>query len=81
MLRSGINVRFRNDLGAQPASSLHDRIEIVDRKPQKDAVSRRRRVGVDEVGMVFHVPSVQLKKQLARARDSIVMVAMGMFGK
>jgi hypothetical protein len=76
MLGPRVDVRFFDDLRTQRASSLHDRVKIVYLKPQQDAVSRRRRVCVDEVGVIFLIPSVELKKQLTRARDPIVHVAV-----
>ena len=81
VLGSGVDVRFFDDLGTQRPSSLHDRVKIVYLEPQQDAVSRRRRVCVDEVGVVFLVPSVELKKQLTRARDPLVHVAVAVFWK
>jgi hypothetical protein len=81
VLGPGVNVRFFDDLGPQPARSLHDRVKIVYLEPQQDTVPRRRRVCVDEVGVVFLVPSVELEKQLTRARDPIVHVAVAVFWK
>ena len=57
----GIEVSVFDNLRAQPASALDRGVEIFDLEPQHDAMSRRRRVGVDEIGMVFRVPSVELK--------------------
>src|SRR5262245_64707767 len=74
-----VDVRFLDDLRTQRTSSLHDRVKIVYLEPQQDTVSRRRRVCVDEIGMVFLVPSVELKKQLTTARDPIVHVAVAVF--
>ena len=81
VLGPGVDVRFFDDLGPQPASSLHDLVKVVYLEPQQDTVSRRRRVCVDEVGVVFFVPSVELKKQLTRARDPIVHVAVAVVWK
>jgi hypothetical protein len=67
VLGPGVDVRFFDDLGPQPTSSLHDGVKIVYLEPQQDTVSRRRRVCVDEVWVVFLVPSVELKKQLTGA--------------
>jgi hypothetical protein len=74
-------VRFSNDLSLQPTRSLDCGVKIVDLEPQHDAVAVRRRVGVDEIGMVVRVPSVQLKEQSARAPDAIVHVAVRVIGK
>jgi hypothetical protein len=78
-LGPGVDVRFFDDLGAQRTSSPHDRVKNVYLEPQQDTMSRRRRVCVDEVGVVFLVPSVELKKQLTRARDPLVQVAVAVF--
>jgi hypothetical protein len=77
----GIDVRFFDNLGSQATSSLHGRVKIVHLKPQHDAVPRRRPLCVDEVGMIFLVPSVQLKKQPTGARDAIVHIAVRVFRK
>jgi len=42
---------------------------------------RRRCAGVDEIGVVVGVPSVQLEKQLTGAPNSIVHVAMAVIRK
>jgi len=81
VLGRGVDVRFFNDLRPQPASALDSQIEIVELEPQHDAMSGRRRVGVDEIGMVFRVPGVELKKQPTRAPDPIVYVAVRVMGK
>ncbi len=74
-----IDVRFFDDLGSQPASSRHRRVEIVDLEPQDDTMPRPRCVGVDEVWVLFHIPSVKLKKQPTRARNTIIEVTMVVF--
>jgi hypothetical protein len=56
-----VDVRSFDNLGLQPAGALHGRVKVVDLEPQHDTVSSRRRVCVDEIGVVFLVPSVQLK--------------------
>jgi hypothetical protein len=71
-----VDVRFFDDLRPQPASSLDDGVKIADLKPQQHAVSRRRRVWVDKIGVLLRIPGVQLKEQPARAPDPIVHVAM-----
>jgi hypothetical protein len=71
-----IDARFFDDLRPQPASSLDDGVKIADLKPQQHAMSRRRRVCVDKIGVVFRVPSMQLKEQPTRAPDPIVYVAV-----
>jgi hypothetical protein len=71
-----VEVRFQDDLGVQGAGTLDDGVKIVYLEPEQDTVSGGRRVAVDEVGMVFRVPGVELEKQLARARDALVEVAM-----
>lgn len=77
----GVDVRFFDDLGPQAACSLHRRVKIIDLEPQQDTVSGRRRGCVDQVGVIFLIPSVQLKKQPTRARDPIVHVAVTVFRK
>src|ERR1700728_123772 len=69
VLGGGVEMSVFDDLRLEPARALDGRVEIVDLEPQHDAVSRRRRVGVDEIGVVFHIPSVQLKQQSAGAPD------------
>ncbi len=64
MLRLEVDVGLFDNFGAQAANSLHDRVKIVYLEPQQDTMSRWRCVCVDEVWVVFLVPSVQLKKQL-----------------
>ena len=63
MLGRRIEVRLFKDLRPQPASALDSQIEIADLEPQENAVSGRRRLGVDEIGVLFDVPGVELKKQ------------------
>jgi hypothetical protein len=77
----GIDVRFQDNLGPQAVGSRHGRIKIIDFEPQQDTVSGWRRSRVDEVGMVFLVPGVQLKNHPTRTRDAIVHVSMVMFRK
>jgi hypothetical protein len=62
VLGGRIDVRLKDNLGTQRASSLHDQIEIVHLEPQYDTMPRRSGVCVDEVGMVLFVPSMKLKK-------------------
>ena len=76
-----VDVRFFDDLRLQPARALDSQIEIVELEPQHDAVSGRRRVGVDEIGVLFGVPGVQLEEQSPRAPDPIVHVAVRVIGK
>ena len=73
-------MEFFDDLGLQAASPLHSHVKIVDLKPQQDTVPRRRRICVDEVWVILHVPRMQLKKQPTSVRDPIVHIAMGVFG-
>ncbi len=60
-----VGVRLLNNLGAQAARSRHNRLKIVDLEPEQDTMPGWGCVCVDEVGMVFLVPGVQLKKQPA----------------
>ena len=64
MLGLKVDVRFLDNHGAQAASPLHDRVKFVDLEPQDDTMPGWRRVRVDEVGVFFLVPGMQLKKQL-----------------
>ena len=73
-----VDVRFFDNFGPQPASALHDRVKVVDLEPQQDTVSRRRRIGVDEIGVVCFVPSVDLKNQSTGVRDPLVQVAVAL---
>ena len=79
--RRRVEVRFLDNLRLQPTRSLDCRVKIVDLEPQHDAVSVRRGVCVDEIGMVFRVPGVELKKQPTRAPDPIVHFAVRVIGK
>ncbi len=65
MLRRWVDERTFYNLGSQPLDALDRRVKIVDLKPQDDTVPYRRRIRIDEIGVVFLVPSVQLKKQSA----------------
>ncbi len=69
-------MRFFDYLGSQPARSFHGQVKIVHLKPQHDTVSKRSRVGVDEIG-IFRVLSVELKNQATGEQNSIVYVARG----
>ena len=57
MLRRGVEVNVFDDLPLEPADLFDGRVEIVDLKPQHDAMPRRRRIRVDEIGMLFRIPS------------------------
>jgi hypothetical protein len=67
MLRRGVDVRTFDNLSAQAISALHRGVKIPDLEPQHDAVPDRRRSSIDEIGVFFLVPGVQLKKQATRA--------------
>jgi hypothetical protein len=50
-------------------------------EPKQDAMTRRCRIGVDEVGVSLLVPSMELKNEFATVLHSIVHLAMRMFRK
>jgi hypothetical protein len=81
VLGSSVNVRFYDNLGTQAASPLDGSVKLFNLEPQQHAMSGRGCLRVDEVRMVFLVPSVQLEKQFPRARDPIVYVTVAVFGQ
>jgi hypothetical protein len=81
LLGRRVDVRFFDNFGPEPASALHDRVKVVDLEPQQDTVSGRRRIGVDEIRVIFLVPSVELKNQPTGVRDPLVQVAAAVFRK
>jgi len=76
-----VDVRFQGDLSARCTGPLDNLIKFGYLEPKQDAMARRRSSGVDEVGVSFVIPSVELKNELAAAQHSLVHVAMRMFGK
>jgi len=75
-----VEVRLLNDLRAQSAGSLHDRIKVIHLEPDEDTVSGRRCVGIDKIGVIFFIPGVKLKNQLTGTEDPVVYVAMAVVG-
>jgi hypothetical protein len=67
-----VDVRLLDDLGPQFACSLNHRVKVVYLEPQQDTVSRPHSICIDEIGVVFLLPSVQLKQQPTRAVNPIV---------
>ena len=76
-----IEVWFFDDLGSHPTSTLHGHIKVVDLEPQQDTVARRRRICIDEIGVIFRVPCVELENQPTGTRDPIVHLAVLVFWK
>jgi len=76
---SRIEVGLLYDQSPQCLRPFDDCVEVLKLEPEQDAVSRWRCVGVDEVGMIFLVPSVELKNQVTAAEQPIIHVAMAVF--
>jgi hypothetical protein len=74
-----IEVGLLNDQSPQCARLFDDYVKVLKLEPEQDAVSRRCCVRVDEVGMIFLVPSVELKNQVTAAEQPIIHVAMAVF--
>src|SRR5580704_5489804 len=53
MPRVGIDLWFLDDLGFQRASTFDRSVEVVQFEPYQDSMSNRRRVGVDEIGVIL----------------------------
>ena len=68
-----------DDLGSQRTRSLHYRIKIVYLEPKQHPVSRRRGIRVDEVGVIFRIPSVQLKNQAPGRGHPLVQITVTVF--
>jgi hypothetical protein len=79
VLRRWVHVRTFDYIGDQIAGAFYGRVEVLDLEPQDDAVADRCRGRIDDIGVIFFIPDVQLKKQGATARDPIIDVAMAMF--
>ena len=58
ILRRRIDVRLLHNLGAQSARPRDGGVEIGNLEPEQHAMSRRRRIRVDEVRVIFFVPGV-----------------------
>jgi hypothetical protein len=76
-----VDVRLFDDLGAQRTRSLDGGVEVVHLEPQQHAMSRPRRVRVDQIRMIFLVPGVELEDQVTAAKEPIVVIAMTMLGE
>ena len=81
MLGIRVDVRFHDDLSARCTSSLDNLIKVGDLEPKQNAMARRCGIGVDEVGVSFLVPSMELQNEFTTALHSLVQLAMGMFRK
>ncbi len=76
MIRPRVHVRFQHDLRAQFAGLVHGRIEIIHLEPEQHSVPHGRCIGVHKIGMIFLVPGMELKDQLAGAEYPVIEVAM-----
>ena len=81
MLGIWIEVRFEDNVSAQCTCPLHNLIKLANLEPKQNAMARRRGIGVDEVGMIFFIPGMELKNEFPTALHSIVHFAMRMFRK
>jgi hypothetical protein len=64
-----------DDLRTQLRGAGNSRVEVANFKPQEHAVSRRE-VGIaDRSVMMVHIPSVQLKNQLAARNEPLILRA------
>jgi hypothetical protein len=62
---SWVDVGFLYDLSAQSASLFDDCIKVVHLEPEQDAVPRWSGICIDQVGVIFCVPGVELKNETA----------------
>ena len=81
MLGIRVDVRFQDDLSAQCKGPLDNLIKVANLEPKQNTMARRCGIGVDEVGVIFLVPGMELKNESTTALHSIVHLAMGMFRK
>ena len=81
VLRRRIDKRLFDHLGLQRARTRHGGIEIVQLKPEHDTMGDRRCSTIGEVRMIFLVPGVKLKNDLAGYADPVIGIAMGMVGQ
>ena len=81
MLRIRVDVRLQDDLSAQCTGPPDNLIKVANLEPKQNAMARRRGIGVDQVGVIFFVPCMELKNESTTALHSIVYLAMGMFRK
>ena len=77
----GVHERFQEDVSIQGAGLSDYCIKIFDFEPKHHAMTVRCCVAVDEIGMVVHVPSMELEDQLAFREQPLIHVAMWMFGQ
>ena len=70
---------WHHDVSVQVLRACNRRVEVVEFKPQKHAVSVWCDVGISESAMVMlHIPSVQLKNQPAVRNEPLILApAMG----
>src|SRR5688572_6458711 len=65
----------QNDFCLQFRGAGHRPFEVVDFKPQQDAVPRREFRIADATMMMLHIPVVQLKHQPAIRNEALIMGA------
>jgi hypothetical protein len=81
VLRIRVDVRFQDDLDARCTGPLDNLIKVGNLEPKLDAMASRCGIGIDEIGVIFLVPGMELKNEFSTALHSIVHLAMGMFRK
>ena len=81
MLGIRVDVRFQDDPNARRTGPLDNLIKVVNLEPKQDAMASRCGIGIDEIGVIFLVPGMELKNEFSTALHSIVHLAMGMFRK
>jgi hypothetical protein len=67
-------VRFHDDLSARCTSPLDNLIKVGNLEPKQNAMARRCGIGVDEVGVSFLVPRMQLQNEFTTALHSLVQL-------
>ena len=78
VLRSRVDVRLFEDPSAQTSGAVHGGIEVIDFEPEQDAMAMGCPVGLNEVGVVLRIPSVQLEDQRVPTQEPVVEETMGM---
>src|ERR1700683_4806113 len=81
MLGIRVDVRFQDDPNARRTAPRDNLIKVVNLEPKQAAMASRCGIGIDEIGVIFLVPGMELKNEFSTALHSIVHLAMGMFRK
>ncbi len=55
---------FFDDARAQAARPIHRPVEIIHLKPEQDTVPDRSGIRMDEIGVFFLVPGMELQEQM-----------------